>query len=369
MARKFIIIFLISIIVFFGAYLFFGSYLDVLEASAPKEVIRGVDLGEGNVIEQVVEDEIFFLLTGVDNNVAGLEEEAVRTDTLMLVKANMTSGKIDLISIPRDSRVLINGTGDKINHAHSYGGMALTLKTIREWLGIDLDYYVKLDFQAVVEIVDAMGGVYLNVPVQIYEYETEIFLEPGYHRLRGKEALYFARFRGYEDGDIGRVASQQALMAAIVDQALRLENLPKIPEYIKTYASRVDTNIPTSMVLGMVPMAENLSGGNVNSYVIPGYAGWYQDISYYFYDPEQTQDLVNEVLYDYKISELNELAGATDPINEDEMSTYEYFNQDFSHEGYNDGYYEDIYTEEGYYEEEWYPEEDYETEEYYQPDY
>ncbi|MDO5690753.1 MAG: LCP family protein [Tissierellia bacterium] len=302
MKKRFLITFLVAVIVFSGAYVFFSKYLDVLDASSQKEVIRGVDLGEDNIIEQVVQHELLFLLTGVDNNEAGMENLRARTDTLMLVKVNLDNGAIDLISIPRDTRVLIDGELDKINHAHAYGGMALTLRTIRNWLGIDLDYYVKLDYDAVVEIVDAIGGVYVDVPVQIYEYETEIFLEPGYQRLRGLEALYFARFRaGYDNGDLGRVAAQQQLIKQVAKQMLSIENLPKIGDYLSTYIKYVDTNIPVNLIFSMVPTASSMSSDTINSYVIPGDVGEIDETSYYFYDEEGTQMLVNEVLSDYII--------------------------------------------------------------------
>lgn len=300
MKKRFLITFLVAVIIFSGAYIFFSKYLDVLEAGSPKEVIKGVDLGEDNVIEQVVEHELLFLLTGVDYNEAGEEQNRVRTDTLMIVKMDIDTGEVDLISIPRDTRVLVGNSMDKINHAHAYGGMALTLRTIRDWLNIDLDYFVKLDFRAVEEIVDAMGGVEVDVPVQIYEYDTEIFLEPGYQRLNGKEALYFARFReGYEDGDLGRVRAQQQLMQQIIKQMISVENLPKIGDFFATYAKRVDTNIPNSLMLSMLPTASKIDTENIQKFVIPGDADYLDGISYYFYDEEGTVELVNQLLSEY----------------------------------------------------------------------
>ncbi len=302
MKKKFLITFLVAVIFFSGAYIFFSKYLDVLDASHQKEVIRGTDLGADNVIEQVVEHELLFLLTGVDNNEKGSENLRARTDTLMLVKVDLDNGKITLISIPRDTRVKIREEMDKINHAHAYGGMALTLRTIRDWLNIDLDYYVKLDYDAVVEIVDALGGVYVDVPVQIYEYETQIFLEPGYQRLRGVEALYFARYReGYDNGDLGRVSAQQQLIKQVMKQMLSVENLPKVGDFLSTYIKYVDTNIPMNLMLSLVPVAGRFSDENVTSYVIPGEAGELDETSYYFYDEEGTRTLVDTVLSDYII--------------------------------------------------------------------
>ncbi|MDO5718346.1 MAG: LCP family protein [Tissierellia bacterium] len=300
MKKRFLITFLVAVIIFSGSYIFFSKYLDILEAGSFKEVIKGVDLGEDNVIEQVVDHQLLFLLTGVDYNDPGMDQTRVRTDTLMLVKIDIDSGEIDLISLPRDTRVLVDGSYDKVNAAHAYGGMALTLRTIRDWLNIDLDYFVKLDFNAVEEIVDAIGGVEVEVPVQIDEEMTGIHIQPGRQKLNGKEALYFARFRaGYEDGDLGRVAAQQHLMKQIIKQTLSVENLPKIGDLMTTYAKRVDTNIPMKLMLSMIPSASNMDSDKIQSYRIPGYADYIDETSYFIYDEEGTESLIRELLPEY----------------------------------------------------------------------
>lgn len=188
----------------------------------------------------------------------------------MLVKVDTKDGTVDLISIPRDSMVPIEGYGeDKINHAHHFGGMALTMRTIRNYFGIDLDYYVKVSFEAVREIVDAMGGVKVNVPVQIIENQTGIYLEPGEQVLNGKEALYFARYRE-SYGDFGRMESQQHLMKRIMEQMLKPENISKIPGFIKTYMTRVETNIPMSTMLSLAASASKFSTDRMNNTTFPG---------------------------------------------------------------------------------------------------
>lgn len=303
--KKFLITLLVAIIVFSGAYIFFETYLDGLEAKSFKEDIDGVELGEGNKIEQIVDDELLFLFAGVDD--LGEDGSSVRTDTLMLMKVDTSTGKISIISIPRDTQVLIRDSYDKINHAHSYGGMTLTLKTIRDWLDIDLDYYVKLDFVAVEEIVNAMGGVYVDVPFSIVHESFDIDIAEGRQLLNGNEALYYARYRkGYEDGDIGRVHAQQKLMIEIIQQALSVENAPKLGTFIKTYMNRVDTNIPLSKVVELIPIAGKMDTEHIDTYTIPGEAGYEDDVSYYFYYEDETRALVDELLFDYKFENINE---------------------------------------------------------------
>lgn len=304
MKRKFVITFLFSVIVFSLGYIFLLQYLNVLEASSngKKENIKGIDLGENNRIEKIVDHEILFLLTGVDENEEGSEQMNSRTDTLMLVKVNTATGKIQIISIPRDSRVLIRGEFDKINHAHAYGGMTLTLRTIRDWLGIDLDYYVKLNYQAVIEMVDAMGGVELDVPFDIELPEMWIHLKQGRHKLSGWEALFLARYReGYEDGDLGRVHAQQNIMKEIIKQALSIDKIGHVGDYLKTYAKHVDTNVPYSTILELIPAMSKLNTENVETYTIPGDGRYIDDVSYFIYDQLGTEQLVDKVLEKYKL--------------------------------------------------------------------
>ncbi len=135
------------------------------------------------------------------------QSKGTRTDTMMLMKVNFETGKIDLLSLPRDTRVLVRGKEDKLNHAHAYGGTSLTMATVREFLNIDLDYYVKVDYKAVKAIVEAIGGVEIDVPQRMrYSDPTadpplNINLYPGLQVLDGEGAHDFLRYRsGYKEG-------------------------------------------------------------------------------------------------------------------------------------------------------------------------
>lgn len=316
MKKRLFITLLVSVIVFSFAYIIFTNYLDVLTVSkGSREVITGADLGEGNEIKQVKDYEILFLLTGVDHNGEDQDKEKDRTDTLMLVKVDTKDGTVDLISIPRDSMVPIEGYGkDKINHAHHFGGMALTMRTIRNYFGIDLDYYVKVSFEAVREIVDAMGGVKVNVPVQIIENQTGIYLEPGEQVLNGKEALYFARYRE-SYGDFGRMESQQHLMKRIMEQMLKPENISKIPGFIKTYMTRVETNIPMSTMLSLAASASKFSTDRMTNTTFPGEGEYIDGISYVILDKDGVDTIIKDKLSDYLL-DGNE--GEEETINEGE---------------------------------------------------
>lgn len=307
MKKRVIITLLLSIIVFSGAYIFLTKYLDLLDANAASEVIKGVDLGENNIIEQRVKDELLFLVVGVDYNEPGLDPNRVRTDSMMIAKLDTVNKKIDLISVPRDSRVRVRGELDKVNHAHAYGGMALTLRTLREWLNIDLDYFVKMDNEAVYELVNAMGGVYVDVPVQIDVDDIDVHLKPGYQLLNGNQAAYLVRFReGYENGDLDRINTQQNMIKQIMKQALSVENLPKIGDFFDVLIKRVETNIPMSTMLSLLPLAGSMSSESITSHTIPGEAADIDETSYFIPDEMATKNLMEEVLPAYILNNRGE---------------------------------------------------------------
>ena len=189
MKKRYIVMGIMSLVIFIMFYTYSLKILNALDAISTTN-IKGSDLDENNVIEPIHDHELLFLLAGVDQN-DGKNGEHTRTDTLMLIKANVDTGSFDIISIPRDCRIKVNGKLDKVNHAHSYGGIKLTLKSLRDFLGVDIDYYVKIDFDAVVKVVDAIGGVEVDVPVTINKPLLNIYIKKGRRKLNGKEALMF----------------------------------------------------------------------------------------------------------------------------------------------------------------------------------
>lgn len=257
-------------------------------------------------VSRVSESEIFFLLTGVDDNPTKEDTVNTRTDTIMLVKVDFQHPSIQLVSLPRDSYVSVKGKMTKLNHAYAYGGMDLTFKTIRKWLGIDLDYYVEVDFDAVRRIVDAIGGIEYEIPDNGIKYEvfyeeggSEVF-QPGKQRLNGKQALAFLRFRhGYKEGDIGRVHAQQNFLKSFVDQALTGANIGSLPGIVQTILTDVHTNIPWSDIVGMLGQIPGLKGAKLQTDTIPGDGEYKDGVSYYMTDPQKTKDMIKKYFPNY----------------------------------------------------------------------
>lgn len=312
MKKKFILSFIISFICF--GLVFTGLGRLGLFNNRSTIAIDGEDDSEfapGNVAKPKIKNEILFLLMGVDAN--GVKSHKnIRTDTMMLFKVNFDTGQINLFSIPRDTRVLLDGKQDKINHAHSFGGTTLTMRTLRDFLNLDVDYYVKVDYKAVQVIVDAMDGVSIDVPRNMkYDDPTaepplHIDIKKGQQILNGKNAHDFLRWRknnnntGYPEGDIGRIAAQQMFMKELIKQSLKLKNIPKL---VETYFGYVETNIPLDTMIKGALSAKKIDMEKMQTNTIPGEGKRIQGTDYWIYNIEETKAIVEEMFGDYLLGQ------------------------------------------------------------------
>ena len=317
MKKKFLISFLVAFVCF--ALIFAIISKKEFINNDLKQTNNNTDsiLEKNNTTTEDIMSEITFLLMGVDS-VNTKTYKNVRTDTLMLFKFDLDSGDINLLSIPRDTRVLINGNLDKINHAHSFGGTDLTMSTVSDFLNLDLDYYVKVDYNVVIDIVDAIGGLKLEVPF-LMEYKDptaepplNIYIKKGLQELNGKEAHDFLRWRKnnnltvqYPDGDIGRVKNQQYFMKELVKQSLKLKNVLKVQKLFESYYDNVETNIPWSTILKSVLAAKKINTEKMVTDTIPGESKYIGTTWYYIYDEFKTESLVKTMFGSVVKSALN----------------------------------------------------------------
>ncbi len=314
MKKKFFISFGISFIIFTLIFLGFGQRIfnkekPTIAVDEDGNIIEIED--DGNLIEQKVKNEVLFLLMGVDAKDVK-QSQGTRTDTMMLFKINFEDGSVSFLSIPRDTRVSVRDKQDKMNHAHAFGGVDLTMKTARDFLGLDIDYYVKVDYRAVKEIVDAIGGVYIDVPRNMrYKDPTadpplNISIDKGYQLLDGDMAHDFLRWRqnndgtaGYAEGDIGRIGAQQMFMKEFIKQTLQLKNITRLPKIINSYFDYVETNIPKTLMLKGAASASKLDMENMKSATIPGEGKRISGGDYWIYNAEETEAIVEEMFGDY----------------------------------------------------------------------
>ncbi|MBC7473252.1 MAG: LCP family protein [Candidatus Sericytochromatia bacterium] len=230
-----------------------------------------------------------FLLMGTDvvysNPGKKTHSLSGRTDAIMLVK--MTDDRIDLLSIPRDSRVMIPGYGyDKINAANVYGGPPLVLKTIEKWLGVHIEDYALINTFGVVQFVDLFGGVDYNIPkrMKYTDNSAKLFIDlyPGMQHLDGLKVHNFLRFRHDGMGDLNRVARQQGIIKVIIPQILKPLNIIKVPSALGIINDNIETNISTGKILFLANKLLHISDlkNKITMHTIPGdgrmyHGGWY----------------------------------------------------------------------------------------------
>jgi polyisoprenyl-teichoic acid--peptidoglycan teichoic acid transferase len=174
-------------------------------------------------------DKLTFILLGYD----AVDEFAHRSDTLMVGSIDFYAKEVKVLSIPRDTLIHVPGYSFmKVNAAYALGEDDLVRRTVEEFTGIQVDYVVTVNYQGFVDVVNALGGVDINVDRSMnYDDrrgDVHIHIEPGEHHFDGQTALEYARFRHDARGDLGRIERQQNLIRALFDQKLNLEHLSSI---------------------------------------------------------------------------------------------------------------------------------------------
>ena len=225
------------------------------------------------------------------------KDDVGRSDTLFVVMLDKSKKNAALLSVPRDTRIKIKGHGwDKINAAFAYGGHKLTQETVQDFLGIKLNNYVVVDFQGFKGLVDAVGGVDINVEKRMYYYDTysgfEIDLKPGKQHLDGKTAMQYVRYRD-EEGDIGRIRRQQKFMMALYQQIASKNIIAKVPGVTKQIMSMIKTDLSLKEMveLGNV-MRDMMEKDGLKMSVVPGEPKYIDGISYWIPDiPKMRQQM------------------------------------------------------------------------------
>ena len=215
------------------------------------------------------------LLLGIDSRVPrGLEAEIAanryRTDTIILATLDIKEKKAKLISIPRDTRVKINGRYDRINAAFVYGGVEMAKETVETFAGVPIDRTVVVDFTSLTKIVDTIGGIEIDVPVRMYRPTEDIDLQPGLQRLNGYDALAYSRFRGTSGGDIDRAGRQQEVINALIGEIISVKGITMIPSLYRTMEENMVTDIPLREFVTLGKLAPAVMRNGLETMVVPG---------------------------------------------------------------------------------------------------
>lgn len=275
-----------------------GISLAVIIAVAA--VCMGIDFSGSNNEEAVdntstveaADGKINVLLMGVD-------VDGLRTDAIMLASFDTETKEVNMLSIPRDTKMYIGNRYQKINAAHAFvdesgeiGGATATCEAVTRITGIPINYYVDFSFDAVAHVIDELGPIEFTIPDlygdgvgMVYDDPVQslhINLPPGDYQMNGQQAVWLMRYRhgnvnpstgvfkGYVNGDSDRVEMQQKFLKAVVDQKVNASLILKIPSIFKDISSEIKTNFTVSEVIKYSKYLADFSSVNIHSYSLPG---------------------------------------------------------------------------------------------------
>lgn len=249
--------------------------------------------------------------------IAGQAGPYSNTDAILLASYDVTGQQMTVLNIPRDTMVNVPWDIKKIGSVYQYygggeEGMARLRETVTELVGFAPDYTIQVEWDAVGEMVDAMGGVYFDVPMDM-DYEDpyqnlSIHISKGPQTLNGEQAMGVIRFRdgknGYSNGDIGRIETQQAFLKAMAEQLLQVQNLSKINQFTQVLAENVTTDLSLSNLLWFAQQAVlgGLQAEDIRFVTLPGegVSAWsrtyHQHLSYIIPQQDALVELVNDSL-------------------------------------------------------------------------
>lgn len=253
---------LVAAVAFIGWYAY-SSYHQLANMSKPSNESRFSQFTPDPEVkppEWTGTERVNVLLMGGDDR--GLKEgEVARSDSMMVASFDPVTKKAHLFSVLRDTYAEIPGHGNnRINAAITMGGPDLAMKTIGDLTGLDIQYYVYVDFQGFIKLVDAIGGVDFYVEKDMHytsaadKHEYDIDLKKGYQHLDGEHALMYVRFRHDAMSDFTRTERQRAFMKAVADKLESGWNLVKLPEILGKVTPYIETNLQPSDMLKLASL-------------------------------------------------------------------------------------------------------------------
>ncbi|ADL07536.1 LCP family protein [Thermosediminibacter oceani] len=305
---KYALIAMLFVALAFGS----GFYLTLLRLNRGSENT----LPDNSKTDEYPGERMNILLLGLDAGTIGADEEhnRYRSDTMMVFSVDPKEKKVNVLSIPRDTRVRISGVGfQKINAAMAYGGPELAVRTVEDFLGIPIHHYVTVNYSGFRKIVDAMGGIEINIEKRL-KYDDNagglhIDLQPGLQVLDGEKAEQFVRFRHYPEGDLGRMKAQQKFIEAALKTLLKPSTLLRLPQIAQAVQESVKTDIEPMQMMKLANLARQIQQDNVKMYILPGEGRYIGGISYFIPYESEMAEVVKEVFYgenaNVKVAVLN----------------------------------------------------------------
>lgn len=238
--------------------------------------------------------------------ILGGDEVSYNSDTMMLMNFNPSTMKINIMSIPRDTKTRIKNGIHKINYAYPNGGIDLTAQTVSELMDVNIKYYIFVDTTSLKKIIDILGGVQIEVPADMdYDDPTQdlhIHLKKGLQTLDGDKSEQFIRFRHpnhwtkelkkyYDGSDLKRIEAQQMFIKELIRQKLTIQYIPKLNSIINLVFENIKTNFTLNEILKLSGYASKMKTENLSFIPMPGTT---YDASpwYYLCDVEKTREII-----------------------------------------------------------------------------
>ncbi|HEM5291821.1 TPA: LCP family protein [Streptococcus suis] len=278
-----------------GAGLIYGASLLNFSTGTISKTYKQLD-GEKGITPIDATEPLTILLMGVDMDQAtrGGDWEGGRSDSMILVTVNPKTKETNMMSLTRDIMVEIaeangesSGTVEKLNHSYSYGQAPMAIATIEKMMDINIDRYIEINMDGLIELVDAVGGIEVNntlgFPISISEHEPAYtsIVQPGKQLVNGDQALVYARMR-YDDpeGDIGRQRRQREVITAIIKKLLQLDGLTQYKKILTAISNNMRTNIEISPATIPSLLGYKDSVSKLNSYQLRGVDQMVDEIYY-----------------------------------------------------------------------------------------
>ncbi len=267
--------------------------------------------------------------------VFGVDKDGTRTDVVFVAHYDSAQESVSLVSLPRDTRVSLSpdvqnlldsenrnyNTVTKLNAVHAYGGKdaccEATVMQIEDFLGIKIDHYVKINLEAFRAIVDAVGGVEVDVPQDMYwdmrdTGDPLINLKKGVQLLDGEKAEQLVRFRRYADGDVGRIQVQQQFLKALAEKVLSTETIVKnLGEYISVVYKYMDTDISLADAMKYANYIDQIDMNKITMETLPGAGEYIGGVSYFVNDADATREMVDRLFYNTGTTDTTNTTGTT----------------------------------------------------------
>lgn len=301
-----------------GAYLFTAYNFSTQELSKTFKDYRG-----GVTSTAIVDTKPFsILLMGVDTGKGErVDQWQGQSDSMILVTVNPETKTTTLTSLERDILVDIydehgepTGTQTKLNAAYAYGGAPMAIKTVEGLLDLKIDYYMQINMQGLVDLVDAVGGITVtnafDFPIRIDEWEPEYTssVPPGTHKVNGEQALVFSRMR-YDDpeGDYGRQRRQREVIQKILHQLLGLNGLASHQRILQAVAKNMQTDIALTRETLPKLLAYKDAIANLQTYQLHGQDVMLDETSYQAVTAEHLLETQNRIKRELGLAETVEL--------------------------------------------------------------